>query len=74
MIKPLHPLFFFILNQQLLPPKEKKRPSIVDTTLFDRVLFMILHHVCFPHLESSWSGMGYFDPGSGRDSGLSGPE
>lgn len=30
---------------------------MVDTTLFDRVLFMIPHHVCFPYLERGWSGL-----------------
>lgn len=48
--------FFFSTKSTASASKEKKCLSIVDTTLLDRVLFMILHHVCFPYLESSWSG------------------
>lgn len=44
-----------LLEQQLLSPK-RTFSSMVDTTLFDRVVFMIPHHVCFPYLERGWSG------------------
>lgn len=39
---------------------------MVDTTLFDRVLFMIPHHVCFPYLERGWSGWAILIQGQTR--------
>lgn len=53
--------------------KEGKQSKMVDTALFDRLQFKIPHHVCFPYLNDR-SGMGYFDPGSNKDSVLNGPK
>lgn len=44
---------FYQINNFCL--QRGKCPSMVGTTLFDRVLFIFPRHVCFPYLVRGWS-------------------
>lgn len=63
----------FLADQQLLSPKRGNIRGWLTLHCLTDCSFKIPHHVCFLYLED-WSGMGYFDPGSNKDSVLNGPE